>query len=91
MATTNVTIRIDSALKKQSEELFDDLGLSLSAAFTLFLKQAIREQRIPFEIKRLVPNETTIKALEEVEEMEKERDKNKSFDSVDDFIKDLHS
>ena len=91
MATTNVTIRIDSALKKQSEELFDDLGLSLSAAFTLFLKQAIREQRIPFEIKRLVPNETTIKALEEVEEMQKERDKNKSFDSVDDFIKDLHS
>lgn len=91
MATTNVTIRIDSALKKQSEELFDDLGLSLSAAFTLFLKQAIREQRIPFEIKRLVPNETTVKALEEVEEMEKERDKNKSFDSVDDFIKDLHS
>lgn len=91
MATTNVTVRIDSALKKQSEELFNDLGLSLSAAFTLFLKQSIREQRIPFEIKRLVPNEATIKALEEVEEMEKEREKNKSFSSVEDLMKDLNS
>ena len=91
MATTNVTVRIDSALKKQSEELFNDLGLSLSAAFTLFLKQSIREQRIPFEIKRLVPNEATIKALEEVEEMEKEREKNKSFSSVENLMKDLNS
>ena len=91
MATTNVTIRIDSALKKQSEELFNDLGLSLSAAFTLFLKQSIREQKIPFEIKRLVPNETTIKAIEEVEEMENNRDKNKSFSSVDELMKDLKS
>ena len=91
MATTNVTVRIDSALKKQSEELFNDLGLSLSAAFTLFLKQSIREQRIPFEIKRLVPNEATIKALEEMEEMEKEREKDKSFSSVEDLMKDLNS
>ncbi len=60
MATTNVTMRIDSALKKQSEDLFNDLGSSLSAAFTLFLKQLIREQKIPFETKRLVLNETTV-------------------------------
>ena len=89
MATTNVTIRIDSALKKQSEELFSDLGLSLSAAITLFLKQSVREQRIPFEIKRLVPNETTISAIKEVEDMENNKDNNKSFSSVDEFMKDL--
>lgn len=89
MATTNVTIRIDSALKKQSEELFGDLGLSLSAAITLFLKQSVREQRIPFEIKRLVPNETTISAIKEVEDMENNMDNNKSFSSVDEFMKDL--
>ena len=89
MATTNVTIRIDSALKKQSEELFSDLGLSLSAAITLFLKQSVRKQRIPFEIKRLVPNETTISAIKEVEDMENNKDNNKSFSSVDEFMKDL--
>ena len=52
MANINVTIRMDEELKAQADELFSDLGLSLSAAITMFAKQAVREQRIPFEIKR---------------------------------------
>ena len=55
MANVNVTIRMDEHLKEQADELFSDLGLSMSAAFTMFAKQAVREQRIPFEIKRNVP------------------------------------
>ena len=54
MADINVTIQMDENLKLQSEELFKDLGLSLSAAINIFLKQSVREQRIPFEIKRNV-------------------------------------
>ena len=54
MANINVTIQIDENLKLQSEELFKDLGLSLSAAINMFIKQAVREQCIPFEIKRNV-------------------------------------
>jgi DNA-damage-inducible protein J len=52
MATVNVTIRMDETLKKQADELFSDFGLTLNAAFTMFAKQAVREQRIPFEITR---------------------------------------
>ena len=52
MATVNVTIRMDEQLKAQADDLFSDFGLSLSAAFTMFAKQAVREQRIPFEITR---------------------------------------
>lgn len=52
MANINVTIRMDEQLKAQADELFSDLGLSLSSAITMFVKQAVREQRIPFEIKR---------------------------------------
>ena len=52
MANVNVTIRMDEELKARADELFSDLGLSLSAAITIFAKQAIREQRIPFEITR---------------------------------------
>ncbi len=55
MANINVTIRMDEQLKVQAEELFSDLGLSLSSAITMFAKQAVREQRIPFEIKRTEP------------------------------------
>ena len=52
MATVNITIRMDESLKKQADELFSDFGLTMNAAFTMFAKQAVREQRIPFEISR---------------------------------------
>ena len=52
MANINVTIRMDEQLKAQADELFSDLGLSLSSAIAMFAKQAVREQRIPFEVKR---------------------------------------
>ncbi len=41
---------MDSELKKQAETLFNDLGLNLSSAINIFIRQAIREQAIPFEI-----------------------------------------
>ena len=48
LVSTN--INIDSELKKSAQELY--LGLDLSTAVNLFLKQSLREQKIPFEIKR---------------------------------------
>ena len=48
---TNVTIRMDKGLKKRSEALFEEMGLSMTAAITLFIKTAVRENRIPFEIR----------------------------------------
>ena len=48
---TNVTIRMDEGLKKRSEALFEEMGLSMTAAITLFIKTAVRENRIPFEIR----------------------------------------
>jgi DNA-damage-inducible protein J len=50
MSTVNVTIRMDDELKKQAEILFSDLGLNMTTAFTVFVKQAVREQRIPFTL-----------------------------------------
>lgn len=52
MANVNVTLRMDEQLKKQADELFADFGISLNAAMTMFIKQSVREQRIPFEISR---------------------------------------
>ena len=86
--TTNVTMRIDNVLKKQAEELFADFGLNMSSAFTMFLKQAVREQRIPFEVTRNVPNATTIAAIKEAEAMEKDPNA-KTFTSVDELMEDL--
>lgn len=48
MANTNVTIRIDDELKAEADELFADLGLSLSGAISVFLRQCVREGGLPF-------------------------------------------
>ena len=50
MATTSVTIRMDENLKKQAETLFDELGMNMTTAFTIFTKTAVRYGKIPFEI-----------------------------------------
>lgn len=69
MATKNINIRVDEDLKKESEELFEDLGLSLSAAVKIFLKQSVRESAIPFEI---TLNKDSEQAFREVENNELE-------------------
>ena len=50
MAQTNISIRIDEDLKKQFEKFCSDTGMTMTTAFNIFVKKAVREQRIPFEI-----------------------------------------
>ena len=45
-----VNISIDDDLKRRAEVFLDELGFTFSSAFNVFLKQAIRERRIPFDI-----------------------------------------
>ena len=59
MATTNINIRVDSELKQSAEELFNDLGLNMSSAITMFLKSAVSYDGIPFELKRNAQNTKT--------------------------------
>ena len=50
MATTSVTIRMDENLKRQVEALFDEMGLNMTTAITMFAKAVVRQNKIPFEI-----------------------------------------
>ena len=50
MATTSITIRMDENLKKQAESLFDEMGLNMTTAITMFAKAVVRQNKIPFEI-----------------------------------------
>ena len=87
MESTNMTLRVDTELKKQAEELFSDLGLSMSAAITVFMKQAVREQRIPFTISRGY-NEETIQAIENVRNRQ---NLSRGFYSVQELMEDLNA
>lgn len=55
MTTTNINFKTDILLKKQAEALFNDLGMNMTTALNIFLRQSVRENRIPFEITRDVP------------------------------------
>ena len=46
----NVNFRLDATVKKNMEQVCAELGLSMSAAFTIFAKKVGREKRIPFDV-----------------------------------------
>lgn len=50
MANTSITIRVDEKLKAELQRLMSNLGLDMTTFFTLAAKQAVREQKIPFDV-----------------------------------------
>lgn len=87
MATTNVTIRLDNEVKKEAEELFNDLGLNLTSAINMFIRRAIAEQGIPFEVKR-VYNSETIQAMLEADKIAHDNTI-KGYTNLDELFKEL--
>lgn len=65
MSSTSTSIKIDPKLKKESQALFESFGLSLSSAVNMFLRQAVREQAIPFRIGAPIPSAETLKAIDD--------------------------
>ena len=90
MANVNVTIRMDEGMKRQADELFSDFGMSLSGAITVFLRQALREQAIPFQIRRDMPNRETLEAIEEVKHLKSDPNK-KMYNSFDEILREVES
>lgn len=50
--TATITARVDSDKKRQAEEIFDDLGMTLSGAISVFINEVVQYQGIPFNIRR---------------------------------------
>ena len=69
MSTVNMSIRIDKELKKQADAMFSDMGLNMTTAMNMFLRQVVRQGRIPFEIATDIPNADTIAAIKEMDDM----------------------
>ena len=89
MAQTNLNIRIDEDLKREFDSLCQDLGLTMTTAFTVFAKAVVRWQKIPFEIAKDLPNAETIAAIEEVQSMKKDPSLGKEYTDVDEMMKEL--
>ena len=86
--TTNINIRMDKELKEQAESLFAEFGMNMTTAFNVFLRQSLRQGKIPFEISLNVPNATTLAAMQEIEDMRIGKLPKNSM-SVADFVKEM--
>ena len=67
MATVSTNIRIDENVKAEASKLFEGLGLTLSDAVNVFLRQSILHRGVPFKIEypEKKPNRATIRAMKE--------------------------
>ncbi|MDO4288589.1 MAG: type II toxin-antitoxin system RelB/DinJ family antitoxin [Eubacterium sp.] len=65
MATTPTQIRIDTDIKKQASQLFNDLGLDMSSAVNLFLYQCVLRGGLPFNVEMPHYSQRTLNAMEE--------------------------
>ena len=87
MATTNLTIRIDSDLKEQLKKITEEMGMDITTFFTVYAKQVVRTREVPFKIAaKEIPNDETKKAIEDVRNG---KNLSKGYTSVDELMEDL--
>lgn len=91
MAKVSTSISLDADVKAKAQELFADFGLDLSTAINIFLRQSIRENRIPFTIQREVPNADTVAAMKEAEDMVNHPERYETFRSMEELKKALEA
>ncbi|MGG0823108.1 type II toxin-antitoxin system RelB/DinJ family antitoxin [Paenibacillus turicensis] len=70
--TTNISIRMDAELKTQADALFAELGMNISTAFNIFVRQSLREGGLPFDVTLNKPTKETIAAMLEAERIAKD-------------------
>lgn len=84
--TDTLNIRIEPELKKEVEITLNDLGMNIAEAVTIFLKQVVMTDSIPFMIKKPKLNAATIKAMEDAK---KGKNLSKGYTNLDEMWGDL--
>ena len=87
MAKTSMSIRLDSEVKEQAQQVFNHLGMDMTTAINIFLRQAIQYQGLPFDV-RLDENR---KLLQVLTDLDQNRNMSQSFESVSDLMEDLRA
>ena len=88
MASTNFSVRMDSEVKKQCEALYGELGMNLTTAINVFLRQSLRVGGFPFEVRLDQPNKETIAAMLEAERIAKDSSI-KHYSDVEEALREL--
>lgn len=91
MPKVSTNISIDAETKAKAQAMLSDLGMDLSTAVNIFLKQMLYEGGIPFSITREIPNQATQEAMSEAQKMRRFPEKYKKYDNVDSMMEDILS
>ena len=86
--TTNFSVRMDSDIKKQCEALYNELGMNLTTAINVFLRQSLRVGGLPFDVRIEQPNKETIAAMLEAERISRDPSV-KRYSDVEEALKAL--
>ena len=87
MPKTSMSIRLDSEVKEQAQQVFNHLGMDMTTSINIFLRQAIQYQGLPFDV-RLDENQKLLQVLTDVDQ---NRNMSQSFESVSDLMEDLRA
>ena len=82
--SSTITVRVDENIKKEASNIFKEVGMDMSTAINIYLRQVIRSNGIPFNVSADVPNEITLQAIREAE-----KGGIASFSSIDALMEDL--
>ena len=85
----SLNIKIDRDLKMQADNLFNRMGMNLTTAVNVFVRQAVHEQAIPFKIHVEDDNTVLLKAKLALKEMQEESAKNGNSEMTLDEINDI--
>ncbi|MCC8162793.1 MAG: type II toxin-antitoxin system RelB/DinJ family antitoxin [Lachnospiraceae bacterium] len=86
--STNFSVRMDSDIKKQCEALYGELGVNLTTAINVFLRQSLRVGGFPFDVRLDQPNKETIAAMLEAERIAHDPDV-KGYTDLDEMFAEL--
>lgn len=87
MSKTSMSIRLDSEVKEQAQQVFNNLGMDMTTAINIFLRQAIQYQGLPFDVRL----DESRKLMEVLADLDQNRNMSQSFVSVSDLMEDLRA
>lgn len=89
MATAKINVCVEEDVKRQSEALFNQMGLNMTTAINIYLKRVIAEGGIPFEVTARGYNAETLRALGEYDEMKTNPESYKRYATFKDALNDV--
>ena len=87
--TSAINVNVPTEVKEEANAIFNNLGLNMSTAINMFLKRAIYERGIPFDVKEPKPSKELLEALQELDYMEKHPEEYKTYHDVDKMFEDI--